>query len=263
VSLNSEQARWGPISVQRYLERIRHDGPADPTLRTLRALHRAHLLAVPFENLDIHRGRRIVLDSGALFRKIVEERRGGFCYELNGLFASLLEALGFRVTLLSARVRDAEEGFSPEFDHLTLRIDLDEPWLADVGFGEGFREPLRLAERGVQTQGSGEYRLSAERGQWAYSSRTESGEWEVEYLFTLQPRRYEEFAAMCDYHQTSPQSPFTRKRFCTLPTAVGRVTLRDDRLILTRNGTREELPISGEAEFNAMLRRYFAIQLPS
>src|SRR4051794_25362765 len=89
-----------------YLDRIRHTGSRAPTIEALRALHRAHLHAVPFENLDIHLGRPIRLDPGAFFRKIVGERRGGFCYELNGLFAELLAALGFEVSLLSARAAD-------------------------------------------------------------------------------------------------------------------------------------------------------------
>ena len=85
-------------------------------------MHRAHLLAVPFENLDIHLGRPISLDQDALFGKIVTRRRGGFCYELNGLFALLLRELGFEVTLLSAGVARADGGFGPEFDHLTLLV---------------------------------------------------------------------------------------------------------------------------------------------
>ena len=92
-----------------------YHGPREPTLETLRALHKAHMLAVPFENLDIHLGRPIVLDEDRLYRKIVGERRGGFCYELNGLFAALLRELGYEVTLLSARVSCEQGGFGPEF----------------------------------------------------------------------------------------------------------------------------------------------------
>src|SRR5262245_33316540 len=125
------------------LDRIRYAGARSPELRTLSALQRAFLLAVPFENLDIHRGRPIRLGVEAALRKIVGERRVGYCYELNGLFGALLEALGFRVTLLSARMfKDGLPGI--EFAHLVLRVDLEKAWLVDVGNGQSFREPLAL-----------------------------------------------------------------------------------------------------------------------
>src|SRR5258706_4705129 len=126
-----------PLDVRAYLDRIGQRGPTPANETTLRSLHLAHLRTVPFENLDIHLGRDIVLDETRLFDKIVRQKRGGFCYELNGLFAELLGELGFRVTLLSARVvNDGQVG--PEFDHLALRVDLDRPWLCDVGFGDSF-----------------------------------------------------------------------------------------------------------------------------
>src|SRR6266540_1131840 len=105
------------MDIQAYLCRIHYRGGLAPTAAILRELHRAHLLTVPFENLDIHLGRPILLDQEALFDKIVTRRRGGFCYELNGLFALLLRELGFDVTLLSAGVAHADGGFGPEFDH--------------------------------------------------------------------------------------------------------------------------------------------------
>jgi arylamine N-acetyltransferase len=129
------------LDADAYLDRIGFDNqrPPVPDAATLRALHRAHLLTVPFENLDIHLGRPIVLDLAALERKLVGERRGGFCYELNGTFAALLRQLGYEVWLLEARVRTSEgQGFGPPFDHLLLRVrcqDGPEEWLADVGFG--------------------------------------------------------------------------------------------------------------------------------
>src|ERR1035438_109494 len=122
------------LYVSAYLERISYLGQVDPSAETLRGLHLAHMLAVPFENLDIHLGRPIVCDEARFLHKIINARRGGFCYELNGAFAALWCALGFNVTLLSARVAGSDGSASPEFDHLTLRVDLheDEPWLADV-----------------------------------------------------------------------------------------------------------------------------------
>lgn len=255
------------MNVAAYIERIAYDGPCEPTLDTLRRLHRAHLLAVPFENLDIHLGRPILLDEDRLFEKIVLNRRGGFCYECNGLFGLLLRELGFHVTLLSARVRmsDGSGGFGSEFDHLVLRVDLDESWLADVGYGGGFREPLRLVEDVEQVQDWSAYRLLRGGDIWRYESRSHSGDpsdqWQPEYILTLQPRRFEDFSEMCHWQQTSPESAFTRKRLCSLATTQGRITLRDNRLIITENGQRTEQPVEDEAAWNTALQTYFGITL--
>ena len=126
------------VDATAYLKRINYRGPLAPTAETLRRLQVAHLLSVPFENLSIHTGEPIVLDDDALFEKIVVRRRGGFCYELNGLFAALLRALGFHVEMLSAGVVSQAGEFGPEFDHMTLLVSLAERWLADVGFGDSF-----------------------------------------------------------------------------------------------------------------------------
>ena len=138
------------VSVPAYLARVGYGDATPPDAETLRKLHRAHLLHVPFENLDIGLKRPIPCEADASLHKVVDERRGGFCYELNGAFAWLLPQLGFRVTLLSARVAREDGSYGPDFDHLTLRVDLDEPWLSDVGFGDSFVEPLRLQPDTVQ-----------------------------------------------------------------------------------------------------------------
>src|ERR1051325_3885187 len=127
------------LDVEAYLRRINYHGPTNPSPTTLRALHVAHLRSVPFENLSIQAAEPIVLNDEALFEKIVGRRRGGFCYEANGLFAALLRALGFKVSMLSAGVADAEGVFGPPFDHMALMVSLERRWLLDVGFGASFR----------------------------------------------------------------------------------------------------------------------------
>lgn len=249
------------MNFSAYLGRIGYAGPVAPTLEVLRAVHRAHLLSVPFENLDISRGRKIAVDQDAFVRKIVEERRGGFCYEMNGAFAALLEAIGFRVTLLSARVARQKGGFGPEFDHLTLRVDLDEPWLADVGFGDSFIEPLRL-HAGIEQQDRGlSYRIARQESCLQLEKKDSGGQWEEQYRFTLQPRQLEEFAAMCHYHQTSPESSFTRKRLCSRATPEGRITLSDMKLVITRDGQKEEQMLSSTEEWRVALHRHFGVVL--
>jgi N-hydroxyarylamine O-acetyltransferase len=244
-----------------YLRRIGYTGPIVPTQETLRALHRAHLFTVPFENLDIPQGRRIVCDEAAFIRKIVDQRRGGFCYELNGAFAALLRELGFKVTLLSARVPREDGSQSPEFDHLTLRVDLDQPWLADVGFGDCFLDPLQLQVGVEQPQAEHAFRIVEENGSLHVERTEANGAWKREYSFTLTPRRLAEFAPMCHYHQTSPESPFTRKRICTRATPDGRITLSNQRMIITHNGTRSERLLGSEEEWCDVLLENFGVVL--
>ena len=209
------------MDIQAYLQRINYHGSLAPTAETLCELQVAHLLAVPFENLSIHNGEPIVLEDEALFEKIVGRRRGGFCYELNGLFAALLRSLGFKVAMLSAGVANAEGEFGPDFDHMTLVLKLEERWLADVGFGDSFREPLLLDERGVQTQGEREYQIDVEGDNYILKQREKGDEWKAQYRFTLQPHAYADYAEMCRYHQTSPDSHFTKAPLCSRATADG------------------------------------------
>jgi N-hydroxyarylamine O-acetyltransferase len=197
-------------------------------------------------------GRKIACDEDAFLHKIVNERQGGLRYELNGAFASLLRALGFQVALLSARAARSNGGDSPDFDHLTLRVDLDEPWLVDVGFGDSFHEPLRLKATVEQPQIRRIYRVQEVEGVFVLEVMADD-KWKREYSFTFQPRQLSEFAARCHYQQTSPESHFTRKSICSRPTPEGRITLSDRTLIETRNGVRQERVLSGEDEWRAKL----------
>ena len=251
------------IDTTAYLQRIYYGGSLEPTLSTLQTLHAAHMLSVPFENLNIHLGRPILLDETALFEKIVVQRRGGFCYELNGLFAVLLRALGFDVTLLSAGVARESGGFGPEFDHLALLVQIPdhaEMSLADVGFGDSFLLPLSFEEGLEQSQNSGIYRIVRDNDKWLTQQRKEQGMWENMYRFTLQPRELADFTDMCHFHQTSPESGFTRGRVCTLATPGGRITLGDTEFIITRGQEKTERELN-EEEYKQVLHEYFGIVL--
>jgi N-hydroxyarylamine O-acetyltransferase len=254
------------LNIQAYLERINYHGSLAPTRETLRELQVAHLLAVPFENLSIHAGEPIVLEDEALYAKIVEGGRGGFCYEANGLFAALLRALGFDVRMLSAEVANAEGGFSRPFDHMALMVNLDERLLVDVGFGDSFLEPLRIDERGVQAQGRRAFRIDADAAYLILMQRDDDdgAEWKAEYRFTTQPFTYADYAEMCRYHQTSPQSHFTRARICSRATPDGRVTLSEMRLITTsEKDGRQERTLNNREEYAACLREHFGIVMTS
>jgi N-hydroxyarylamine O-acetyltransferase len=149
-------------TVMAYLKRVGVPGPTVGDAAGLRALHRAHQLTVPFENLSIHLAEPISLDERDLIGKIVHRRRGGFCYELNGAFALLLEALGAQVSRVAARVY-GEAGLGPPFDHLAVIVrpaDGSGPWLADVGFGSNSDYPMLLDSRQDQDDPAGRFRLA-------------------------------------------------------------------------------------------------------
>ena len=146
-----------------YLARIGVPRPPGLDAETLRDLHRAHLVAVPFENLNIHLGEPISLHEADLIDKIAGRRRGGFCYELNGAFGCLLEWLGARVRRVSARVYGGDGGLGPPFDHLALLVWLPDgtgPWLADVGFGSHSTYPLLADARAGQPDPGGRFLLT-------------------------------------------------------------------------------------------------------
>jgi len=259
------------LNIKAYLERINYRGSLAPTAETLRDLQVAHLLTVPFENLSIHAGQPIVLEDDALFTKIVANRRGGFCYEANGLFAALLRALGFNVAMLSAEVANAEGEFGPNFDHMALMVSLPvsslassaQRWLVDVGFGDSFLQPLLLDERCDQVQRSRAYRILSDGTRLLLMRRDEGDEWKAQYRFTLQTYSYADYADMCRYHQTSPQSHFTRARICSRATEDGRITLSEMRFITTSQSgvheVRQERTLTSEVEYATILREQFGI----
>jgi N-hydroxyarylamine O-acetyltransferase len=251
------------LDIAAYLERIQYRGSQAPTAETLRALQEAHLLTVPFENLSIHSAEPIVLEDDSLFQKIVTRRRGGFCYELNGLFAALLRGLGFEVDMLSARVANAVGEFGPEFDHMTLMVRLDQRWLADVGFGDSFLEPLLMDQTEEQAQKDRAYKIVPENDRLILWQRENSDDWKAHYSFTQQPFTFRDYAQMCHYHQTSAQSHFTQSRVCTRATLQGRITLSELRLITTENGKRDEQILPDEQEYAKVLRQHFGIVMTS
>ncbi|RSK44078.1 arylamine N-acetyltransferase family protein [Hymenobacter rigui] len=252
------------MDTNAYLERIHYHGTPGVTLNTLAELQVAHMRAVPFENLAIHYQQPISLDNDRLFQKIVRNRRGGFCYELNGLFAHLLQEIGFSVTLLSAEVYQKDDTFGPAFDHLTLLVELDDIFLVDVGFGDSFTQPLRLQQRSPQVQGTTAYQIEQVGDIYiVHQKKLEEpdGGWEPQYRFTQQAWQLADFSPMCHYHQTSPESHFTHKRICSRATAEGRITLSDQRLIVTEGASRMETILPSEAAFLQALQAYFSIQI--
>jgi N-hydroxyarylamine O-acetyltransferase len=249
------------MNVEKYLARIGMDHTgvvAD--LPGLKLLQRQHLLNVPFENLDIHWRRPITLDTNAFYRKIVTENRGGFCYELNGLFNELLRELGFVTRLLSARVADDHGGLTPEFDHLAILVIIGEmQYIADVGFGAFTTEPLQFVADLEQRDASGTFVIRRhDTEDFVISKQVDFG-WTDEYCFKPLGRDISEFAERCEWQQTSPDSHFTKGKVCSLLTVNGRKTLTDDRFIVTEGDERIETAVTAEEEFEAILLREFGI----
>jgi len=232
-----------------------------PSRDSLELLQIRHLETVPFENLDILWKRPIILDTNRFYEKIVVGKRGGFCYELNGLFEMLLRSLGFGTRLVSARPYSKENGFGPEFDHAAIIVSLgDTEYLVDVGFGDFAAGPLKIAVGEEQTDREGTFRINElENGALVVEKRRGDG-WRPEYMFGMQGRNLAEFSEMCDFQQYSPDSHFTKGKICSVLTTNGRKTLTDRSYIVTTNCDRVETPVHSEAEFNEILMREFGIR---
>lgn len=243
-----------------YLRRIEFSGAVSVDWACLASLQLAHLETVPFENIDVELGTPIVLDPERLFDKIVGRRRGGFCYELNGLFADLLRALGFSVWLLSARVARPDGTFGLPAGHMMVLVELDEPWLVDVGFGDSFIQPLRLRSGIEQTDGRTTYMVLQVEKEWLLLKKHDVV-WATELQFSLHHHELADFNDMCVWTQTAQESHFVRNSICTRLTNDGRITLSGQRLIVTAYGQKQEYLVEGKMEREAQLLRLFYVDL--
>jgi len=247
-----------------YFDRVKYDGPVDTSLETLRALHMAHVFNVPFENLNIHMGRVIDLDPEVLVSKIVHQSRGGYCFEMNGLFALVLEALGFRFDRLLARVlmgRDPAQ-LNPR-THQLLMVHLgDRRWLVDVGFGgHGLMTPLPFWVGYTERQFTEHFGLRQDV-QLGYVLQGEmDGAWQDFYCFSLEPNLPIDYVPPNHYTSTWPTSPFVQRRVCALPTRTGRLAMTNATLKIIEGGATTEIHAENHDRYLAMLRDYFGIRL--
>lgn len=250
------------MKTEKYLQRIGAEQTNFvPDLENLKYLQRRHLLNIPFENLDIHWKKPIDLSSESLYRKIVENKRGGFCYELNGLFFELLQEIGYKSKRISARVSDGKGNFGQEFDHLAIitRIE-DEDYLVDVGFGDFFAEPIKFVLDVEQTDANGIFLIKRFDEKYFEVAKKREKSFVSQYIFTLRERKLSEFEDMCLFHQTSPDSHFTKNKVCSLMCADGRKTLTDKKFITTTASHKEEIAVNSEAVFEEILEREFGLK---
>ena len=238
-----------PAQSAAYLARIGASGLWPDTREELAEIHRRHLESVPFENLDILTGRPISFDPAALYAKVVERRRGGFCYELNGLFSALLRSAGCAVELVEARFLEADETLSPRFDHLSLLVTLpdeEHTLFADVGCGKlSPTVPLELREQ-PGTLASGEHG-------WQLVGEPE------QLTFGEEPRALADFADRCAFHEHHADSYFRRGLVCTRRTAEGWIALSESAFTELAGGVRTEAPVERSA-VPALLAERFGLR---
>lgn len=247
------------MDLDGYLRRIGVTGRPPVTLAALAAIHRAHLAAIPYENLDIHLGRAIPLGAEPAYRKLVGAGRGGWCYEMNGLLGWGLEALGFRVEYLAGTVGRDRVGDAAQGNHLLLLVHLDRPYLADVGFGDGLIDPVPLAEGAFQQAGFG-YRLDRDADRWVFRNHPLGGA--PSFDFTLAPQTLGAFEAQCRRLQTAPESSFVQHTICQRWTGAGFVSLRGAVLREITPDSARERDLADQAEFQAVLADRFSLTEP-
>ena len=250
------------MELSAYLDRIGFDGSVRPDLATLRALHRAHQYAIPFENLDVQLHRPVVLDPAASSEKIVSRRRGGWCYEMNGVMGWALQQIGFDVMRVGAGVMRAQAGDAQLGNHLCLLVRLDQPYLVDVGFGGSLTEPLPLRADHREDR---PYRVGLSElddGYWRFTEIPHRNGDPFSFDFRAVPADEALLARKCQYLQTDPGSPFIQNVVVQRRTADTHVSLRG-RVLATTHAAHVERRLLGSAdEFVATLRDGFDLDVP-
>ncbi|MGC7871952.1 arylamine N-acetyltransferase family protein [Desulfosporosinus sp. SYSU MS00001] len=249
-------------NIDAYLERIKYEGKVDVSYETLYALHTSHTLNVPFENLDVYNRTPILLDPGSLYEKIVKNKRGGYCFEMNGLFSFILKELGFKVTDLLARgTTDGKTYFAKLHQMMMVEID-NKRWLVDVGYGKnGITAPLLLQEGVDQRQFTHTYRLLKDPKFGFVLQYKVEDRYQYLYAFTLDECYPMDFQMSNHFTATYPDSLFLKMKFCTMPTKEGRITLTDDHFKVIANGKVFERHIENDSEFNELLNKHFKLNL--
>lgn len=249
------------FDLEAYLHRIRFDGVTDVSLDTLTRLHNAHFYAIPFENFDILMGRGIDLDPHAVFNKLVLKKRGGYCFELNGLFLEALKALGFKARALLARVHltGTPSGRGHQLELVSIK---GRDWLVDVGFGMNSpRGPIPMElDRSVTTDGR-TIRLTDGGYFGTMFQALESGEWKNLYSFDLGYVFPADIAYGNHYTSTHPDTFFTYSRVAGLPFPGGGITLLDRTLKITTNGREEVQMLPDSPAYLDALKTHFSIEL--
>jgi N-hydroxyarylamine O-acetyltransferase len=251
------------VDKAKYLERISCRDVTGITDAVLINLHRQHLYQIPFENLDVYYSRMFDLEIGRVYQKVVHERRGGFCYELNLLFNWLLREIGFDSRIIAARIVDEQGTLGPAFDHMCVYVKTENAFLVDVGYGDLFITPLEI-KSGVQYDGRNYFCIDKTDGQdYLLSMSADGVDFQRRYTFSLDSVKEEDFHASCLDKQKNPNSYFVKNVVCTKPTDTGRVTIFNDKLIERKGDSKTETPIAGDDDLRLYLMDKFGITIDS
>ena len=247
--------------IDAYLTRISFSGPLRPDLATLTALHRAHLRAIPYENLDVQLGRPVTIEQPKIFDKIVTGQRGGWCYEMNGLFGSVLSTIGFKVTRSAGAVMREARGNDAAGNHLVLKVELEEGvYLADVGFGDGPLDPIRVHEGPFKANGF-DFALSRDQEGW-WRLHNHPGGGAASFDFDMTPADETLLARKCAWLQSSPDSGFVQNAVAQRHFSHGLWQMRGRVLReLTPESKRDHVLTSAD-EYVEVLSDVFGLRLP-
>jgi N-hydroxyarylamine O-acetyltransferase len=249
------------IDVSKYLQRIKFSDSRLVDDQTLKRIHQHHVMWVPFENLDIHYKRPFDLNPSNIYNKVVNNVRGGFCYELNYLFSILLDSLGFSTRIISAKVIDPSGNPGPPFDHMCIHVKTDKEYIADVGFGDLFLHPLEL-RGGIQDDGRNYFRIEPDQNdEYGLFMSYDGSNFQKKYIFNLNEVPPGSFDEPCVDKQTNPESYFVKNTICTRATESGRITLFNDRLIRRNLGDKNEISILSDIDLRVQLRKHFEIEI--
>ena len=250
-----------------YLERIGFRGTPRADLETLRDVHRRHLLAIPYENLDVQLGVRVGTDIEGIYRKLVLNRRGGWCYEMNGLLAWALETIGFSLTRLAAGVMREARGDAAVGNHMALWVhgaarggSFEEPYLADVGFGDGVLEPFALREGPFRQRGFDFALERLDEQWWRFHNHQHSAA--RSFDFNRLPADLTLLRRQCEFLQTAPESPFTQVAVVQRHLSDGLALLRGRVLSRVSESGVEKREIADEADYFGVLHEIFDLDLP-
>jgi N-hydroxyarylamine O-acetyltransferase len=249
-----------------YFARIAYTGPREPTLTTLHGITSAHTRSIPFENLDVILNRPIRLEPDAIIQKLVHERRGGYCFEQNGLLLDVLQSLEFRTAPLSARVRlQRPRDFTPARTHVFLRVELAESWLTDVGVGGlSLTSAIRLDESGAGQQTPHEPRRIVREAGRLFHQVLLGTEWNDVCEFTLEEMPLIDREVANWFTSAHPQSYFRNNLITAKAGPDGsRLTLLNNEFtIRQRGGKSETRPLATTSELLDVLGEYFGLHLP-
>ena len=251
------------MQLENYFARIEHSGKAEPTAAVLKSLVRAHVLNVPFENLDVQLRRPLTTDPEDAYDKIVRRNRGGWCYEQNGLFGWALAEVGFEVTRVAAAVRRNERGEIADANHLCLVVHTtgsDKPWLADVGFGGSMLAPIPLEESQHEQTPFDIGLRRTDDGHWQFWES--AGDGEYSYDFLDEPADEQALIAKCKFLQTSPESGFVQSLVAQIRTPDSHKTLRGKVLSHTSSSGRHTDLLKSADELVDVLRDTFRLDVP-